>query len=152
MILLQMPFLGSFLTALESLDFCFALELCSRAGMNIDASLKEAQSVLRNRAYNQAIGMVRTAIIAGKSLSEAFLSQPIFPLIIGKWISVGEQTGEAEMVFVQLKNFFEESVDTFTDRFLSNLEPVLMLLTGLIIMLLVLQFVLPLFSLYGVLI
>jgi type II secretory pathway component PulF len=53
------------------------------------------------------------------------------------------------MVFANLRNFFEETVDSFTERFLGSLEPVLMLLTGLVVLFLVLQFVLPLFSLYG---
>ena len=148
-LLLSLPFVGVFITALESLDFCFALELCSRTGMNIAVSLGEAQNVLRNRAYAQAVGEVKEAAAAGGSLSQAFISKPMFPAVIGQWIAVGEQTGEAEMVLAHLKNFFEETVDSFTERFLSSLEPVLMLLTGLVVMLLVLQFVLPLFSLYG---
>lgn len=147
--LLRLPFAGAFLTALESLDFCFALELCSRTGMNVAASLGEAQKVLRNRAYAHAVATVKESVSAGGNLSEAFLSRSVFPLVIGQWIAVGEQTGETEMVFTHLRNFFEETVDSFTERFLGSLEPVLMLLTGLVVLFLVLQFVLPLFSLYG---
>ena len=149
-ILLRIPFVGVFLAALESLDFCFALELCSRTGMNAVVSLEEAQRVLRNRAYANAVGEVKEKIAAGGSLSQAFLSRSVFPPIIGQWLAVGEQTGEAEAVFTHLKNFFIETVDSFTERFLNSLEPILMLLTGLVVLLLVLQFVLPLFSLYGV--
>ena len=148
-ILLRLPFLGNFLIALESMDFCFALELCSRTGMNIAVSLGEARHVLRNKAYAHAVAEIQETAVAGGSLSQALLSHPIFPAVIGQWLAVGEKTGEAEMVFVHLKNFFEETIDSFTGRFLSALEPVLMLLTGLIVLFLVLQFVLPLFSLYG---
>ena len=148
-LLLDLPFVGVFFKALESLDFCFALELCSRTGMNVAVSLGEAQKVLRNRAYANAVGEVKEEAAAGGNLSHAFLSSPVFPPVIGQWIAVGERTGEAEMVFTHLKDFFIETVDSFTERFLSGLEPVLMLLTGLIVLLLVLQFVLPLFSLYG---
>ena len=148
-LLLKLPFMGTFFSSLESLDFCFALELCSRAGMNAALSLGEAKQVLRNRAYIHAVEKVEESVSAGGNLSSAFLSEAIFPSIIGQWIAVGEQTGEAEMVFTHLKSFFDETVDSFTERFLSALEPVLMLLTGLVVLLLVLQFVLPLFSLYG---
>ena len=148
-IILQLPFIGVFFKAMESLDFCFALELCSRTGMNIAVSLKEAQKVLRNRAYASAVGEVQQAAAAGYSLSQAFLTRTLFPPVIGQWISVGERTGEAEMVFAHLKDFFMETVDTFTERFLNSLEPVLILITGLVVLLLVLQFVLPLFNLYG---
>jgi len=151
-LMLKLPFAGSFLTALESLDFCFALELCSRTGMNAAVSLAEAKRVLRNRAYAQAVREVGETIAAGGNLSQAFLSRSLFPPIVGQWLAVGEQTGEAETVFAHLRNFFEETVDSFTERFLGSLEPVLMLITGLIVLLLVLQFVLPLFSLYGVVI
>ena len=148
-ILLQLPFLGSFLTSLESLDFCFALELCSRTGINIAASLGEAQNLLRNKAFALAVEEVKKEATAGGNLSQSLLSRSLFPPVIGQWIAVGERTGEGEMVFAHLKSFFEETVDAFTERFLSALEPVLMLLTGLVVLFLVLQFVLPLFSLYG---
>jgi type II secretory pathway component PulF len=148
-VVLKLPFVGPFLTALESLDFCFALELCSRSGMNIALSLGEAQRILRNRYYAGAVGNVLETVRAGGNLSAAFLAERAFPTVIGQWIAVGERTGEAEMVFAHLKDFFTETVDSFTERFLSSLEPVLMLLTGLIVLFLVLQFVLPLFSLYG---
>ncbi|MCL1812622.1 MAG: type II secretion system F family protein [Treponema sp.] len=147
--LLRLPFVGIFFKALESLDFCFSVELCSRTGMNIAVSLGEAQLVLRNRAYAQAVSEVKVAAAAGSTLSLAFLSRSVFPPVIGQWIAVGEQTGEAEMIFTHLRNFFEETVDSFTEQFLNGFEPVLMLLTGMVVLLLVLQFVLPLFSLYG---
>jgi type IV pilus assembly protein PilC len=148
-ILLQLPFIGPFFTALESLDFCFALELCFRTGMNIVLSLKEAEQVLRNTAFVRAVSEVRETVSDGGSLSRSFLSYEIFPPVIGQWIAVGERIGEAEMVFAQLRNFFEETVDDFTEKFLNGLEPVLILLTGLVVLILVLQFVVPLFSLYG---
>jgi type II secretory pathway component PulF len=148
-IILRLPFIGPFFTALQSLDFCFALELCSRTGMNIVVSLEEAERVLRNTAYVHAVSEVRESVSAGGNISQSFLSHAVFPPVIGQWIAVGERIGKAEMVFFQLKNFFEESVESFTERFLSGLEPFLILLTGLVVLILVLQFVLPLFSLYG---
>jgi type II secretory pathway component PulF len=145
---LKLPFVGAFCTALESLDFFFALELCSSAGMNAAGSLEEAQAVLRNRFYARAVMKVRAEVQGGAQLSEAFFKPP-FPPVICRWIAVGEETGEAGAVFGHLKQFFEETVETATEKFLNGLEPVVILLTGLVVLALVVQFVLPLFGLYG---
>jgi type II secretory pathway component PulF len=148
-LLLHMPFVGSFLSSMESLDFCFAMEMCSKTGMNAALSLEEAKKVVHNRAYAQAVIEVKDAVMAGENMSQAFLTKSVFPPIIGQWIAVGEKTGEANMVFSHLKGFFKEIVDSYLVRFLNALEPALMLATGLVVLFLVLQFVLPLFSLYG---
>jgi type II secretory pathway component PulF len=149
---LRLPFMGAFITALESLDFCFTMELCSSAGMNAAVSLEAARKVARNRAYARAVAELREEVLAGNQLSRAFLERPVFPPIMGRWLAVGERTGEAGMVFMYIKTFFEETVDTAVERFLSGLEPLLIVITGLIVLGLIVQFVMPLFDLYGVVI
>jgi type II secretory pathway component PulF len=148
-ILLRSPFIGNFAAARESLDFFFALELCSSAGMNAASALKEASGVIGNRYYALLVKEVREEVLGGLSLSGAFLSRPVFPPLIGHWLAAGEKTGEAQMVFSQVRNFFEETVEMTTERFVAGLEPVLILLTGLVVLALIVQFVIPLFGLYG---
>jgi type II secretory pathway component PulF len=148
-ILLYSPFIGTFAAARESLDFFFALELCSSAGMNAAAALEEASGVIGNRHYALLAREVREEVRGGASLSRAFLARSVFPPLIGRWLAVGEKTGEAQAVFGQIRSFFEETVETVTERFTAVLEPVLILLTGLVVLVLILQFVTPLFGLYG---
>jgi type II secretory pathway component PulF len=148
-IVLRMPVAGPFITALESLDFFCALELCSQAGMNAALALEEAGKVLRNRYYRKSVTEVRDAIAEGEQLSRAFLERKVFPALIGHWLAVGERTGDGRAVFERIRIFFEETVDTAVERFTGSLEPILITVTGCILLALVMQFVVPLFELYG---
>jgi type IV pilus assembly protein PilC len=148
-LLLKIPFLGSFLTALDSLDFFFAMELCGKNGMNAAESLAESTTVVRNNAYSVALKAVYNEIIKGEKISKAFSKNNIFPEYIGTWLTVGEKTGQAGTVFGTIRGYFEQNVETTTNRLLSSLEPILILLVGILVLLLLVQFVLPIFSLYG---
>jgi type II secretory pathway component PulF len=148
-LLLKAPFIGAFFTALETQDLFFAMELCERSNINAAESLREAATVVRNNAFAEAVNSVYQEIIKGEKISAAFLRNTIFPEYIGTWLTVGEQTGQARTVFHHIHNYFEQSIETTTSRLLNTLEPALILLVGLIILMLLVQFVLPLFSLYG---
>jgi type IV pilus assembly protein PilC len=62
---------------------------------------------------------------------------------------VGEKTGQAAMVYSHIRTSFEQTVETSSGRLVSLLEPAVLLVTGVIILLIIVQFVVPLYSLYG---
>ncbi|MCL2128894.1 MAG: type II secretion system F family protein [Treponema sp.] len=148
-ILLQTPLLGGFLKSLQALDFSFAMEMLTGAGITVANALKESASVVSNLAFREAILDVHKKLLKGEKLSSSFFGYKVFPSYIGTWVSVGERTGTVELVFSQVRTFFQNEVEYGSERVMGLIEPVLTLLTGIIVLILVTQFVLPVFSMYG---
>jgi type II secretory pathway component PulF len=148
-LLLKMPLFGGFIKAIQTMDFSFAMEMLTGSGINVHNALRETASVVRNRAYGKALNEVYAMLLKGERLSAAFGLYKEFPPYIATWMAVGERTGAVEPVFTQIRAYFQEDVDRMSERLMNLLEPCLILIVAIIVLIMVLQFILPLFSLYG---
>ena len=148
-LLLSLPLLGPFIKSLQTLDFSFAMEMLTGSGITVSNALKESATVVSNRAFSNAIKSVHEKLNRGEKLSVSFLVHKAFPEYIGTWIAVGEKTGEVELVFTQIRSFFQADVEHGSERLMGMIEPALTLITGIIVLTLIIQFVLPIFALYG---
>jgi type II secretory pathway component PulF len=87
-------------------------------------------------------------VLKGESLSAAFLQTPVFSERIGRWIAVGERSGDSGQVFAQLRRYYQGEIEKWSSRFMTLIEPVLILFVGAVILAMILFFVTPLFSIY----
>lgn len=148
--ILQIPLFGKFLTYLETLHFSFAMETLISGGITIEDSIQESEFVLTNSAYKEALEDVRNRITRGEALSDAFsIHEKIFPDYMIKWMMVGEKSGKPEHVFSQLRNYFQNEIDLYTTKFMVLIEPALIILIGLFLIVLIINVIVPVFSLYG---
>jgi type II secretory pathway component PulF len=147
--LLSIPLIGPFIKSLQTLDFSFAMEMLIKSGITVTNALKESAAVVSNHAYRAALMDVYEKLLHGEMLSGAFLEHKAFPEYIGTWIAVGEKTGSVETVFTQIRTFFQNDVEHGSERLMSMIEPALTLFIGIVVLALIIQFVLPVFSLYG---
>lgn len=146
---IELPLIGRFLSAYESLDFAFAMETLVGGGVPVEAGLGEAAEALGNAAYRKAVAECREAVRKGESLSTAAARRREIPERVSRWISVGERSGQVERVFEQLRRHYQGEVERMSSRFAALLEPALILFVGAAMALFILVFVLPLFSIYG---
>jgi len=147
--LLSIPLVGPLIQSIQTLNFSFAMEMLTGSGITVSNALKESAAVVTNSAFSNAILAVYEKLQKGEKLSSSFLCYKAFPQYIGTWIAVGEKTGEVELVFTQIRSFFQADVEHGSERLMGMIEPVLTLLIGIIVLILVVQFVLPVFSLYS---
>lgn len=148
-IVLKIPFLGQIAKEKELLNLNFALETLVGNGVPLEEALTEAQKVLGNNALKVDLASIKEKIIKGENLSDAFLEHPLFPKRLGQWIAIGERTGEVEKVFKQLKTYYQNELEKTAARFMTIIEPVLILVTGLIIIMIIIVFIIPIFTMYG---
>jgi type II secretory pathway component PulF len=146
---LNMPLFGGYIKAIQTMDFSFAMEMLTGSGINVHTALRETAAVIRNRAYAKALVQVHSHLLKGERLSSAFGAYGEFPPYIATWIAVGERTGGVEPVFTQIREYFQADVDRMSERLMNMLEPCLILIAGSIVLIMILQLILPLFSLYG---
>jgi len=147
--LLAVKPVSALLARREMLSFAFAMEALTGAGVGVEEALAEGAGVLANRALAEEALAVRRRLLRGERLSEAFAAGGLFPERVAQWTAIAERTGHVEKVFGQLRAYYQREVDTWIDRLMALVEPVLVAGLGILIVLFVVFFILPVFSLYG---
>jgi type II secretory pathway component PulF len=146
---LRLPIVGKAIAARETLGFAYAMEVLSGGGLPVEAALGAAAGVSGNRAYRAAILRCREEALKGRSLSASAERRPELPPRVARWLAIGEKSGQVELVFGQLRRFYQGEVERASSRLAALAEPVLIVLVGFLILAMVQALVVPLFSMYG---
>lgn len=148
-LLLKVPLVSKFFIYWDTLNFAFAMETLTSGGVTIENAIQEASYVIANSSYKKALSDVNEDIIKGISLSDAFRKRKIFPDYMIKWMSVGEKSGKPEQIFSQIRTYFQSAIEKYINRFMTLIEPALIVLIGVILLLFVVTIIVPIFNLYG---
>jgi type II secretory pathway component PulF len=146
---LRVPLLRAFLVQRELLNFTFAMETLTASGVSVDEALMEAAEAVGNKALRQDVVSIREKVMKGERLSAAFSRSAVFPQRISRWVGIGERVGHVDKVFGQLRAYYQQEVEKWINRIMSLIEPVIIVALGVMIVLFIVFFIIPIFSLYG---
>ncbi len=146
---LGIPLYSRFLMQRELMNFSFAMEALTAAGVGVEEALTEGAGTVTNRALQEEVRSVRERVLKGERLSAAFAHSPLLPERISRWMSIGERIGHVEKVFGQLRGYYQQEVEKWIDRLMALIEPALIVGLGVLIVAFVVFFIIPVFSLYG---
>jgi type IV pilus assembly protein PilC len=108
-----------------------------------------ARSISNRFIARELVGMAQ-AVREGQSLADTMRARSVFPDVAIKMTEVGEATGSLQDMLTSLAEFYDEEVETKLDRFVTLVEPVLLVTMGIVIAGLLLALYLPLFQLSSV--
>jgi type IV pilus assembly protein PilC len=108
-----------------------------------------ARSVSNRFVAGQLEGMAQD-VREGQSLAGTMRARPVFPDVAVRMTEVGEATGALQEMLTSLAEFYDEEIETRLDRFVTLIEPALLVTIGLVIAALLLAVYLPLFQLTAV--
>lgn len=145
--LYKIPFLGRLLLNTEIIRTFQTLYTLVKGGVALNYALELASQVPTTLIMRDAIKSVCNDVIKGVSLSKAMKSRGVFPQVVMEIVAVGEQTGELAGAFYQIYTTYNEEFKTSVKRFISLLEPVTILIMGLVVGLIVFSMILAVFSL-----
>jgi type IV pilus assembly protein PilC len=100
------------------------------AGVAVLEALDVTSRAVGNSVYEDAIAQAAVEVKNGKQLSTIIDGNPLFPGIVAQMLSVGEETGQTDMVLVKVADFYEEEVDVAIDGISSVIEPVMIVFMG----------------------
>ena len=146
---LKVPFIGSFTEDNHFLNILFTLDALTASGVTVEDALHEVTANTGNMAVKEALRRTHEKVLKGVGLSEAMSTEKIIPVRITKWIAVGERTGNMGKVFAQLSDYYENELEKKQARFMSLIEPALIIFTGGIVFGIVMMVIIPLFSTFG---
>src|SRR3990167_302734 len=127
--------------------FTRTLATSLESGMPIVESMESMPAIMGNKVYSNAIIQICNDVIKGHQLSASMEASQLFPNMAVQMIAVGEVSGKLSDMLNKVADHYEEEVNTIVDNLSSLLEPVIMLLLGVIVGGFVVAMYLPIFRL-----
>lgn len=149
-LLLKLPVVGAIIRAVALARFTRTLGITIASGVPIIEALWICGRTAGNSVVTSAVQRIQDAVCEGKSLVEPMQAEPIFPPLILEMIRVGESTGSLDAILQKLADLFEDDVDNAVASLKQLIEPVLVLLLGIIVGVLAISLYLPILKLGSV--
>jgi type IV pilus assembly protein PilC len=105
---------------------------------------------MTNRYLAGELAEVNRRVREGGSFAQSLLARGVFPDVAVKMVEVGEQTGALQEMLNSLAEFYDEEIETEVARFITLIEPLILVVMGAVIALVVLALYMPLFELSSV--
>jgi type II secretory pathway component PulF len=144
---LSLPLVKDFILKAELARLTRTLELLIKSGTPILRSIEITTPVLSNTVLRDQFGASHDEIMGGSSLGKSLKSRKIFPLFMTNLILVGEETGKLDDSLSEIAVFYERETDEKIKIMTSLLEPLMILVMGLIVGFIVIAMLLPMFEL-----
>src|SRR6056300_399793 len=130
---LKIPVFGNLIQKSILARISLVLGNLNQAGVDILESIDIAKSVTTNTVMIEALENIKKGVFSGKTLTELFGKEKIFPSTFSQLISVGEQTGSLDAMFGSVAGYYEEEFDTAVSNLSSLIEPIMIVFMGLTI-------------------
>ena len=147
-IILKMPVAGTVSKNLNLALFSRTLGTLVRSGISIVEALDITAETLNNLVYQKEIKEICSKVQSGKKISSYLKAKKkLFPATFSRMVMVGEKTGNLEQSLFYLSEFYEKEVDNTTQRLSTILEPVLLIIIGLIVAFIAVSIISPIYQL-----
>ncbi len=143
---LKLRLMGDVIRKLETARFCRTLGTMLAGGVPLLEALNNAREVIGNRVIAKAVEAVSRGAKEGKGISDPLSRAAVFPPLALSMIRVGEETGTLDEMLIRVAVSYEKSLKEAVKRFMSLLEPAMILAMGLIIGFIVISMLLAIFS------
>ena len=150
-VLLRLPLVGSFIKISNIARFTQAVSLLVSTKVSIPKSIQLAKEMIDFVPLESVLGKVEEDIQKGKSLSESLKEHSFFDSKLVALVRVAEETNKTEYVFERLSDQYNKEVLQKSKTFSTVLEPVIILVVGIIIAVILIAMYLPMFELGNVL-
>ncbi len=145
-VILKLPIMGKLNRDTSLTEFTRTLGALVGAGVPILEALKISGSVATNAVHRQAISKASTLVEKGAQLSKALSAEENFPPIVPQMIAVGEETGKMDEVLNKVSHYYELEVEHQVKNLTTALEPIIMIVLGIMVGLLVISIILPIYN------
>jgi type IV pilus assembly protein PilC len=147
---LKVPVIGPILNKAAIARFARTLSTMFAAGVPLVEALESVAGATGNIVYENAVMSMRDEVATGQRLQRAMETTELFPNMVVQMIAVGEESGSLDTMAAKVATFYEAEVDNAVDAMSSLLEPLIMVILGVLVGGLVIAMYLPIFKLGSV--
>ena len=144
--ILKIPFSGKVLGKYSLVQFVKTLQTTLEGGIPLPHSLELACEAMSNRYLATRIQPVIDKVKEGTHLAAALKESGVIPAMVTEMIGVGEETGSLEEMLENIATLYDEEINNNVNALLAVIEPVLILIMGLIVTAILISMYLPIFE------
>lgn len=146
-VVLKLPIVGEIVTMINVSRFCSTLATLLQSSVPILSAMKIVSNLVSNVHMKKAVEEARTSISEGGSITGPLIRSELFPPMVTHMIKLGEKSGELEPMLHIVSENYEDQVNTKLSGLTSVLEPIMMVLMGLVVAFIIFSVVVPLIDL-----
>ena len=147
---LRVPVIGPIMRKAAIARYARTLSTMFSAGVPLVEALDSVAGATGNIVYEKAVLTMRDEVATGQRLQRSMENTGLFPNMVNQMIAVGEESGSLDEMSAKVATFYEAEVDNAVDAMSSLLEPLIMVILGVLVGGLVIAMYLPIFKLGSV--
>lgn len=130
---LRMPVFGKLLRKVAISRFTRTLSTLTRSGVAILGALEIVERTAGNEVFARAVRNAADSVRNGETLADPLARSGEFPAMVTRMIGVGEKTGALETMLAKIADFYDSEVKAAIDGLTSMIEPILILMMGIVV-------------------
>ena len=132
-LLLRLPGVGGVAARFATSQLARTLATLLRGGIPLVDALEVAGRSIGNRHVAGQVDVVAREVREGRSLASAMDDRRVFPAVVIRMVEVGESTGALREMLDSVADFYDEEIETSLGRFMTLIEPLLLIVMGIVI-------------------
>lgn len=144
---LRLPIVGPILLKATLARFARSFALCARSGVPLVQALTVVSRVTDNEYLAQRIEQMRDGVERGESVFRTAVTTGVFTPVVLQMIAVGDETGEMDDLLFEIAEMYEREVDYDVKSLAAQIEPILIVFLGALVLVLALGIFLPIWDL-----
>jgi len=145
-LLLKLPIVGQILYKSAVARYARTLSTMFAAGVPLVEAMESVAKAAGNIVFTEAIFQMRDQVATGQQLQLTMQQSGLFPAMAVQMVAIGEESGSLDHMCSKLADFYEEEVDAMVDNLTALLEPLIMVVLGILVGGLVVAMYLPIFK------
>lgn len=147
--LLNLPYVSSIARQIDLTRFARSMYLLLASAIPLYSALELTQNVTTKREVRAAIVRARDYVAGGKRLADGLRGQRAIPSLMVKIIEVGERSGSLDKSMADLAEYFDYQVTTTLQYLMTLLEPIILVLVGVVVGGMMMAIIAPIYNLIG---
>jgi type IV pilus assembly protein PilC len=143
---LKIPVMGLMLKKVAIAKFSRTLGTLIKSGVPILQALDTVGKTSGNKLIEKAIGTARESIKEGERMAEPLRRTKVFPPMVIQMIAIGEETGNLDTMLNKIADFYDQEVDVAVKGLMSMIEPLIMVVMGIVVGAIVIAMFMPMFE------
>lgn len=146
---LTVPILKTLNKKIITSRFTRTLSSLLSSGIGVVQALEVVANVVGNKVAEKVLIDVKEAVVKGEGLASSISKSDIFPPMLASMINIGEETGSLDDILNKTADFYDEELEVAVQTATALLEPLLIIVMGIVMGFIVTSIMLPMFSMYN---
>ena len=145
-LIMRMPIFGKLSRMVGVSRFTRTLGTLIQSGVTLMESLEVTKTTADNHVIEKSVDYIRDRVREGEAISIPMRRTNVFPAMVYNLVAVGEEAGNLESMLHKVADFYDEEIDATVEQLASLIEPIMIMVIGVIVGVIVVALYLPVFS------